>query len=484
MPASPANSLPVDIYVRVSRIGGREHLQSPAEQERDARREAARHGLQVGEVITDLDKSGGTLDRPGLREVLARVESGQSGGVVVAYLSRLSRDTAQGLDLLARVREAGGEVYAPNLPADWGTADGRMLTTFQLAVDAGYRERKGEELERAKASAVERGVPIVTRPAVGYRLRDDRTLEPDPAAAPVVREVFERRAVGAGPAELGDLLWLRGVTTSQGSRTWSRQAIYGLLRNRVYRGEVSYGKDGRYVNPKAHEPIVDLATWTAAQGAAGSPRLSATAGAYLLAGILRCGGCGYAMQGTTTSRGKRIYRCTRRHASGICPAPARLDAQVADDLATEAYWALVGDLEAQGTPEVSGSDVGALEAQLERAEARLAQAQTPDAQDALGESWLTVVRERREARDTAAGDLGRARASAPAPTVRVVSLRGTWQEASTAERRDLLGSSLDALVARKGSADLEAYPTGTAPSDLPRRGYRRKPVMRPIPKAA
>ena len=57
-------ALPVDIYVRVSRVGKREHLTSPEDQEREARAFAAGHGLKVGEVIPDIDQSGGKLDVP------------------------------------------------------------------------------------------------------------------------------------------------------------------------------------------------------------------------------------------------------------------------------------------------------------------------------------------------------------------------------------------------------------------------------------
>ena len=92
----------------------------------------------------------------------------------------------QGLELLDRIRNAGGTVYAPNLP-DYTTADGKMLTTIHLAVDAGYRERKTEELERAKANAIAMGIPVANRPPVGYRKRTDRRLEPDPETAPAVR---------------------------------------------------------------------------------------------------------------------------------------------------------------------------------------------------------------------------------------------------------------------------------------------------------
>jgi site-specific DNA recombinase len=217
-------TLPVDIYVRVSRVGGREHLTSPEDQEREARSFAHSHGLTIGQVLPDRDHSGGTLDRPGLQEALRRIESRESGGIVVAYLSRASRDTQQGLSLLERITAAGGAVFAPNLP-DYTTADGKMLTTINLAIDTGYRERKREELERAKAGAIERGVPIHSRPPVGYRARPDRRLERDPRTAPVVREVFERRARGEGPAALGEYLRSQRVLTSQGSREWTKQAV-------------------------------------------------------------------------------------------------------------------------------------------------------------------------------------------------------------------------------------------------------------------
>jgi Recombinase len=111
------------------------------------------------------------------------------------------------------------------------------------------------------------------------------------------------------------------VKTSQGSKTWSKQAVYGLLSNRVYLGELSYGDPPRFVNENAHEPIVDLATWEAAQHPNGS-KLTAlrSESGYLLSGIARCSGCRCCLQGTRTSRGKRIYRCTRTRAAGICPS--------------------------------------------------------------------------------------------------------------------------------------------------------------------
>jgi len=314
---------PVDIYTRASRAG--EGSTTHEQQEAEARAFAASQGLRVGKVLRDLTKStSATLDRPVLQEALRRVRSGKSGGVVVAYLSRSSRDTRQGLELLETITNAGGAVYAPNLP-DYTTADGLMLTTIQFAIDTGYRDRKGEELEKRKRESIEAGIPVNTRPAVGLRKRRDKRLERHPRTGPIVRDAFERRARGEGPAALGAFLESKGVKTSQGSRTWSKQAVYGLIENPIYKGLLRYGKDDRYTNPDGvvGGPLVDPATWEAAQHPNGRSLHAARSdeSSWLVAGVLRCNACRYSMQGTTTSRGKRIYRCNRRHAGGRLPRP-------------------------------------------------------------------------------------------------------------------------------------------------------------------
>jgi DNA invertase Pin-like site-specific DNA recombinase len=148
-------SRPVDIYVRVSRVGKRgERLISPDEQERRARDLARERGLDVGEVLTDLDESGGKLDRPGLSEALRRVEARKSGGGIVAWLDRLSRDSEHAHGLVRRIDEAGGAIYAPDAPADWTTPEGELQAGILFAFAQYVLKRASAGFERAKAQAV------------------------------------------------------------------------------------------------------------------------------------------------------------------------------------------------------------------------------------------------------------------------------------------------------------------------------------------
>src|SRR5262245_52414448 len=136
-------TLPVDVYIRVSRVGNRgDRLISPDEQERRARAHASQHGLEIGQVLPpDLDESGGKLDRPGLNEALRRVEAGESGGLIVAWLDRLSRDSEHAHALVRRITEAGGVIYAPDAPADWTSPEGELQAGFVFLLATYVRKR-------------------------------------------------------------------------------------------------------------------------------------------------------------------------------------------------------------------------------------------------------------------------------------------------------------------------------------------------------
>lgn len=79
-------------YVRVSRVGGRggDSFLSPDLQREEIVRAAAREGLEIGEVIEELDASGGDAKRPGWNRALEVVERGEAAAVVVYNISRAS----------------------------------------------------------------------------------------------------------------------------------------------------------------------------------------------------------------------------------------------------------------------------------------------------------------------------------------------------------------------------------------------------------
>ena len=251
--------------------------------------------------------------------------------------------------------------------------------------------------------------------------------------------------------------------------------------------ELSYGKPKpRYVNRSAHEPIVDLALWQAAQHPNGRHVAPPRTGGYTLAGVLRCGSCGYAMNGTRTSRdrgSKRVYRCRRRHAGGICPAPAYV---LADDIEAVVHGAFAEWLETlleHRRPEgitLPGKPAPALDAlgeALALAERRLEEALSPGMYAAAGEGWTRLVQECREARDAAALELGRARAELSEDEI-TLSVRQAISLAVLADhggaKRELIARWLPVIVVRRGLPHVSIFPaTSKQLPDVPQRGKRR-----------
>lgn len=80
-------------YVRVSRVGGRggDSFLSPDIQREQIEAVARREGLDVVEVLEELDASDGDAARPLWNEAIRRVEAGEVAGIVVWNFARFSR---------------------------------------------------------------------------------------------------------------------------------------------------------------------------------------------------------------------------------------------------------------------------------------------------------------------------------------------------------------------------------------------------------
>src|SRR5918999_4931609 len=279
----------VDGYIRVSQVKDRqgERFISPSVQRERIEGWARLHRATVGEVFEELDESGSRADRPLLERALARVELGESSGIVVARLDRFGRSLLDGLAAIDRITQAGGTFVAVEDGLDLSTDTGRLVLRIMLSLGEWELDCVRSNWRTAKQRAIARGVHIGLAPA-GYRRRRNGRLVPDPSYGPVITELFRRRADGARIGELCRFLNERGLPTMFGAPEWTWTTVNGLLRNRRYLGELHHGA---YVNRSAHAPLVDPATWQAAQRPLEQRPARRAAGEALLRGLLRCSGC-------------------------------------------------------------------------------------------------------------------------------------------------------------------------------------------------
>lgn len=330
-----------DGYVRVSRTQGRsgDSFISPAVQRDTIDRLAAAKGVVLGEVVEELDVSGAKAakDRE-LGRLIQKVEAGDSGGLVVWKVSRISRSVADGALVAKRIRDAGGRIIAEDL--DTGQTTGKLLLALLLAFAEDELDARRAGWREAQMRAAARGV-YPSRPPLGYLKDENGVLTPDPDSAPAIAEAFHMRAQGESIRRCQTMLKERGVAV--GATTMAE-----VMRNPVYLGRIEHGVSGTedYIYQEGtHPALTNLMTWQAAQRRGPSPvRNGRVGGRGVLLGIITCAGCGRKLTVTGSGSGERrtlSYVCRRGRKMGRgqeCPAPAggyvhEIDALVAEGIA-------------------------------------------------------------------------------------------------------------------------------------------------------
>ncbi|HEY4895803.1 MAG TPA: recombinase family protein, partial [Solirubrobacteraceae bacterium] len=296
MTAKPAR---MDGYVRVSRVAGRtgDSFISPDVQRDQIATWAKLKGVEIAQWHEDMDQSGGKLSRPGLDAMLERIEQGETEGVIVAKLDRLSRlGVGDALKLVERITAGGGALAAIDLGIDPTTPTGELMLTLMLAMARMERRRLSESWETAKSLAMDRGVKIGPTP-LGYQRETDATISEHPHDGPIVCEAFKRAAAV-------DLEAARAYLEEKvPKRTWTTYTARRLLGTRTYLGESHYGDR---VELDAHPALTDSLTWERAQS---EPSRRRAKGDYPLSGIATCGTCGAPMIGARAGKNQRTYRC-------------------------------------------------------------------------------------------------------------------------------------------------------------------------------
>jgi site-specific DNA recombinase len=462
-------------YVRVSRVAGREgdSFISPKVQWETIERHARGAGHQIVDVLEDLDQPGSRDDRPQFQRALEAVERGEADGIAVAKLDRFARSVAGAARALERLEAVDGTLVAVDLGMDTSTPAGRLMRNVLTALAEFELDRIRESWAQARERAIARGVHISNVPAVGYQRAEGGRLEPDPVAAPIVQEVFRRRAAGDSWNAL--CVYLDGALPRENGGGWTRQTVSSMIGHRVYLGQAHAGDS---VNPDAHTPIVSRAEWEAAQvSARRAPRRE---NAALLAGILRCAGCGYTM--TKMSDGKRgyaNYRCRVRHGAGVCPEPARISERRADEHVERAFlgWLEQEQIAVEAT--AAGDASAAALTRVEAAEAELVAYRDAGLVTVIGrEAFVAGLTQRQQALDEARHDLEQAQRADIALPLAPEELLEVWPALSAAEKGTILPAAIDAVAVRradlpgKGSSvagRVRIYWRGEAPLDLPGR---------------
>ncbi len=302
----------------------------------DAQREACRQYIAsqknqgwraLAETYDDGGFTGANLERPGFQRLLADVDAGKIDIVVVYKVDRLSRSLLDFARVMERLDKGGASFVA--VTQNFSTADsiGRLTLNLLMSFAEFEREMIGERTRDKIAAARRRGQWTGGAAPLGYSIVDKK-LQPLDAEANLVRLVFRLYVENHSALVVTRILNDAGHTTKQRTsasgrvrlgRRWTKQSVLYTLRNPLYAGWIPY--DGELYEGQ-HSAIVERELFEQVQSLLDAHRKSAEASrnpAYLLRGLLVCGGCGGAMTpASTRRRGReyRYYRCVTRDKEG------------------------------------------------------------------------------------------------------------------------------------------------------------------------
>jgi DNA invertase Pin-like site-specific DNA recombinase len=421
---------PLAGYIRVSHVGTRrgDRFHSPDEQADEIRTWAERHRHEVELLEPELDAKGTDAARPILRQAVDGVRGGTYSGVVVAYLSRAGRDLRLMLDLWAEVEDAGGQVHFARENLDGRTPNGRMQRNILASVAQWELEERRESFERSRRSSVERGIWKQRQTPRGYsRDPGTRKLVPDDQADEV-RAAFAERAAGG---EISPIARQLGMTTS---------GVRAMLKNRVYLGEI---RQGANVNPAAHEPLVTIELFEAAQRSISRPARGEEPGPALLAGLARCASCGHLL--TRSRSGPAVmYSCPVNHSGARCPTPAAVTTRLLDQ---HVEPIAVSELVRITIHEARGAGAEPARQALAGAEAELrAYLEAISPTDVGVDAFRGGARTRQAAIDTARDELQRHLARRSLVLPEATDAAALWGTLDDQQRNTLLRSLLAAVV--------------------------------------
>ena len=269
------------------------------------------------DLYDDGGYSGGTMERPGLKQLMTEVAARRVDVIVVYKVDRLTRSLADFARIVDVLDKTGASFVSVTQAFNTTTSMGRLTLNVLLSFAQFEREVTGERIRDKVAASKQKGMWMGGPIPLGYDLHEHK-LTPNEVDAATVRYIFERYAALGSMGLLEEELADAGVRTKAriykdgrhvGGIPFTIGPLAHLLNNPIYVGEVRH-KGQRYAGQ--HEAIIDRGLWDQVHEILARNRVDRRIGGKgtapsLLTGMV-CDGGGRIMSPTYAIKGTRRYR--------------------------------------------------------------------------------------------------------------------------------------------------------------------------------
>jgi site-specific DNA recombinase len=264
------------IYTRKSTDRGLDLPVNSLESQREVCRayiksQAHRNWYETASAYDDGGYSGGTLERPALKELLHDIEAGRVDVIVVYKIDRLTRSLLDFVRLVDVLEQHGASFISVTQAFDTSDSMGRLILNVLLTFAQFERELMSDRVRDKKASMRRKGFFTGGLPPFGYLIAAGGKLVLDPERADLTRELFDRFPQTSSRRELVDDLRKRGCVTRRwtskngrlhGGQPITTAVLDQILRNPIYTGHIVHR--GEWIRAEV-APIVSRDQWDAVQ---------------------------------------------------------------------------------------------------------------------------------------------------------------------------------------------------------------------------
>src|SRR5882672_6972794 len=266
--ASPTKAFRCAIYTRKSSEEGLEQDFNSLHAQRescDAYIKSQRHEgwVPLPALYDDGGYSGGSTERPALKRLLADIQSHLIDVVVVYKVDRLTRSLADFAKLVELFDAHGVSFVSVTQQFNTTTSMGRLTLNVLLSFAQFEREVTSERIRDKIAASKRKGLWVGGTLPFGYEMKDGKIAIVEEEAG-LVRLIFRRYLELDSVNELLRDLKDRNIRTktkqlstgaTRGGIPFGRGALYYVLSNHFYLGEVKYKNE---ILPGEQPPIMDL----------------------------------------------------------------------------------------------------------------------------------------------------------------------------------------------------------------------------------
>ena len=293
---------------------------------------AHKNGYSPIRHFTDDGVSGTTFEREGFQAMIAEVEAGNVGAVIVKDMSRFGRDYLKvGFYTEVMFKEKGVRFIAINNGIDSANQQDSDFTPFLNIMNEWYARDASRKIQAVFKSRMQDGKRVSPSVPYGYlrNPEDKQKLIIDEEPAAVVRRIYQMVIEGKGVTAIADILTAEKVLIpsayakihcpendhSKGFTNpylWSATAVSYILEKQEYMGHTVLGKtvsvsyktkkrrkaepDELMIFKNTHPAIVDEETWHLAQKLRKTVRKpSYDRPPHPLTGLVYCADCGSKM---------------------------------------------------------------------------------------------------------------------------------------------------------------------------------------------